>query len=202
MQVEETTTSTTNTTLKPTRASFIRGLPLDMPVDEVIERGREAGIMVQPSDVHAARYYMRQASVSQAASKPPTIAQQLMLGGTISTRESTRDDETVGLTKIAGVRNGTSRAAVAAAKPVANAGKRHKERAARAAAPAEISIDAVLKHAGVPQASQSNKTRAARRVPGIQGSLEQQLHNLVVRLGTQRAKEIIDQIEELAFEAS
>jgi hypothetical protein len=46
--------------LKPTRASFIRSLPLTMPVDEVIERGREIGISIQPSDVHSTRYYMRQ----------------------------------------------------------------------------------------------------------------------------------------------
>lgn len=46
--------------LKPTRGSFIRSLPLSMPVDEVIERGREIGISIQPSDVHSARYYMRQ----------------------------------------------------------------------------------------------------------------------------------------------
>ena len=111
MQVEETTTSTMNTSLKPTRASFIRSLPIEMPVEEVIERGRELGIVVQPSDVHAARYYMRQASAAEAASKPPTIAQQLMLGGTISARETPRVDETAGLTKIAGVRNGASRAA-------------------------------------------------------------------------------------------
>jgi hypothetical protein len=68
MQVEETTPSTP---LPPTRAGFVRGLPLSMPVEEVIERGREAGIKLQPSDIHAARYYMRKAEEPQ----------QLLLGG-------------------------------------------------------------------------------------------------------------------------
>lgn len=79
MQVEETTPTTP---LRPTRAGFVRGLPLTMPIDEVIERGREAGIELQPSDIHAARYYMRQAAAAESASIP----QQLMLGGTFVTK--------------------------------------------------------------------------------------------------------------------
>lgn len=50
----------TATPKETTRASFVRGLPEDMPLEEVIERGREAGLDVKPSDVHAARWYMRQ----------------------------------------------------------------------------------------------------------------------------------------------
>lgn len=79
MQVEETTPSTP---LRPTRAGFVRGLPLTMPVEEVIERGREVGIELQPSDIHAARYYMRQAMAAEGSSVP----QQLMLGGTFVTK--------------------------------------------------------------------------------------------------------------------
>ena len=79
MQVEETTQSTP---LRPTRAGFVRGLPLSMPVEEVIERGREAGIELQPSDIHAARYYMRQAAAADSADIP----QQLLLGGTFVTK--------------------------------------------------------------------------------------------------------------------
>jgi hypothetical protein len=56
MQVEETQTSATDLSLKPTRAGFIRSLPLAMPVEEVIERGRELGIVLQPSDIHALLY--------------------------------------------------------------------------------------------------------------------------------------------------
>ena len=228
MQVEETQTSTTDTGMKPTRASFIRSLPLAMPVDEVIERGREVGIQVQPSDVHAARYYMRQASAAETASKPPTIAQQLMLGGTISAQRDL--DETAGLTKIAGVRNGASRAVVVAtpkasatvaATPVvkaapATAAKRLKERESRVATRtarqsrperaekaekaekpySEISIDDVLK------AAPATKARGGRRAPGINGSMEEQLHTLVLRLGTQRAREIIEEIEQTALSAS
>jgi hypothetical protein len=60
-----------STPLKPTRASFIRSLPESMPIAEVIERGREAGLEIKPSDIHAARYYMRQAN-GGAASRPVT----------------------------------------------------------------------------------------------------------------------------------
>jgi hypothetical protein len=60
--------------LKPTRASFIRGLPLSMPVEEVIERGREIGISIQPSDVHSARYYMRQEADAQLSAVSTDVA--------------------------------------------------------------------------------------------------------------------------------
>jgi hypothetical protein len=79
MQVEETTQSSP---LRPTRAGFVRGLPLTMPVEEVIERGREVGIQLQPSDIHAARYYMRQ----QQAAGGTSIPQQLLLGGTFTAK--------------------------------------------------------------------------------------------------------------------
>lgn len=78
MQVEETTQSD----LRPTRAGFVRGLPLSMPVEEVIERGREAGIQLQPSDIHAARYYMRQGGGAP---------QQLTLGGTFASKRDGRN---------------------------------------------------------------------------------------------------------------
>lgn len=223
MQVEETQTSMTNGSLKPTRAGFIRSLPLAMAVEEVIERGREAGLELQPSDIHAARYYMRQAAAAEAASKPPTIAQQLMLGGTIS---ASRDqDETAGLTKIAGVRNGATRVNGRGAVPETNtassaatqretraeakeakvveAKSKRRERAVRGAVRepkrlAEISIDDVLQLAA-PKSRGNGRGRAA---PSIDGSMEEQLHNLVLRLGTQRAREIIGQIEETALSAS
>lgn len=83
MQVEETTPSTP---LRPTRAGFVRGLPLTMPVEEVIERGREVGIELQPSDIHAARYYMRQVAAADGSSIP----QQLLLGGTFVTKREPR----------------------------------------------------------------------------------------------------------------
>lgn len=83
MQVEETTPSTP---LRPTRAGFVRGLPLTMPVEEVIERGREVGIELQPSDIHAARYYMRQVAAAESSSIP----QQLLLGGTFVTKREPR----------------------------------------------------------------------------------------------------------------
>jgi hypothetical protein len=231
MQLEETTTTTS---LKPTRASFIRSLPLEMPVEEVIERGREAGIVVQPSDVHAARYYMRQAAAREAASKPPSIAQQLMLGGTITPqrrdgrdgqddarepRETRDKDETAGLTKIAGVRNGSSAASVVSPttanrtvivrptpKPVVaetgkrpRGGKSARKDPSQESVRAEISIDDVL--ASMPSPSKGRGARRATPAPAIDGSMDEQLHSLVLRLGTQRAREIIEQIEETALKA-
>lgn len=210
MQLEETTTTSS---LKPTRASFIRSLPLEMPVGEVIERGREAGIEVQPSDVHAARYYMRQAAAQEAASKPPSIAQQLMLGGTITPRrDDVRDvkddkDETAGLTKIAGVRNGSSATRTVmvrpAPRPEPEPEPSKRARGAKGArqdksARPEISIDDVLE-AVAPKGRGTR--RAAVAPPAIDGSMEEQLHSLVLRLGTQRAREIIEQIEETALKA-
>lgn len=60
--------------LKPTRTSFIRALPLAMPIDEVIERGREIGISIQPSDVHSARYYVRQEADARLSSASTDVA--------------------------------------------------------------------------------------------------------------------------------
>ena len=68
MSVEETQL------LKPTRTSFIRSLPENMPVDEVIERGREAGITIQPSDVHSVRYYMRQEADARLSARPSPVS--------------------------------------------------------------------------------------------------------------------------------
>ncbi|HET8935750.1 MAG TPA: hypothetical protein VFN67_20020 [Polyangiales bacterium] len=104
MQVEETTPSTP---LRPTRAGFVRGLPLTMPVEEVIERGREVGIELQPSDIHAARYYMRQVAAAGSSSIP----QQLLLGGTFVTKREPRAGA-VGLAGAAGAAgaNGASKA--------------------------------------------------------------------------------------------
>lgn len=45
---------------KTTRAGFVRALPITMPVADVIERGREQGLEIKESDVHATRYYMRE----------------------------------------------------------------------------------------------------------------------------------------------
>lgn len=57
-------------TLLPTRAAFIRGLPESMPIEEVIERGREIGLSINPSDVHSVRYYMRQEAARKAPPQP------------------------------------------------------------------------------------------------------------------------------------
>lgn len=50
---------------KSSRAEFVRGFPLEMPVAQVIASGKRKGILIKPSDVHAARYYMRKAAEQQ-----------------------------------------------------------------------------------------------------------------------------------------
>jgi hypothetical protein len=64
MQADETQT------IRPTRTGFVRSLPETMPVEEVIERGREVGLTIQPSDVHSTRYYMRQEALAMASAVP------------------------------------------------------------------------------------------------------------------------------------
>jgi len=68
MQADETQT------IRPTRTSFVRSLPETMPVEEVIERGREVGLNIQPSDVHSTRYYMRQEALAMASAVPASAA--------------------------------------------------------------------------------------------------------------------------------
>lgn len=68
MQADETQT------LRPTRTSFVRSLPESMPVEEVIERGREVGLNIQPSDVHSTRYYMRQEALAMASAVPASTS--------------------------------------------------------------------------------------------------------------------------------
>lgn len=161
MQAESTTTS-----IKPTRAGFIRALPLTMSVEEVVERGREAGISLQPSDVHSARYYMRQAAAAQATHKA-TLAQQLVLGGTSSTVPSFLPPEDA---------SSTSPATEAEQVEGTRRGGRKK------AQKAEVT------------------TRAKRLTKATDSeSLEQQLRTLVLRLGTDRTRAVIDEVTALAL---
>jgi len=152
MQAEDTSQ------LKPTRASFIRGLPEAMPIAEVIERGREAGLEIKPSDIHAARYYMRQAATSP--------------GGGRSAPELVHDAAAANTT------NGAAKGVYV----VGGKGDVNKERAAQ--------------DEGMPERV-TMKTRA-KLPPKPVGSMEEQLRDLVMRMGTVRARAIIEQIEDLA----
>jgi len=152
MQVEDTPQ------LKPTRSSFIRSLPESMPVDEVIERGREIGISIQPSDVHSARYYMRQAAVSSAKVSPG-----------------------VGRTWL------RSEPAAEAVKP------------APAPAPVPPSNHAPAKQEARRSAGTARRMTKARALAEKNlkdfGSPSAQLRVLVLRLGTERARAIIEELE-------
>jgi len=157
MQAEDTSQ------LKPTRASFIRGLPESMPIGEVIERGREAGLEIKPSDIHAARYYMRQAAASQSGGR--------------SAPELVHDAAPASPTKGVYMVGGRS----------------------------DINKDRAAQDEGLPERV-TMKTRAklpptapaAKLPPKPAGSLDEQLRDLVMRMGTVRARAIIEQIEDLA----
>lgn len=149
MQAEDTTSQ-----LKPTRASFIRSLPETMPIDEVIERGREAGLEIKPSDIHAARYYMRQAAASQPGGR--------------SAPELVHDAASKGVYVVGG-------------RSDVNAGS---------------SVKGAAQDEGLPERV-TMKTRA-KLPPKPVGSMDEQLRDLVMRMGTVRARAIIEQIEDLA----
>lgn len=167
-------TKSTTTSLQPTRAGFVRSLPVSMPVEEVIERGRDAGITLQPSDVHSARYYMRQASAAQLAHKTK-FSQQLVLGGTSAPRSVSQDDDS----------------AAQSAGSLANLLDRN-----HAAESERTPGEAVAT-----RSDRSTKSRTQKHFKALNGSasLEEQLRTLVLRLGTDRTREVIEELNALAI---
>jgi len=161
MQGQETTTMP----LKPTRASFIRSLPIDMPVEEVIERGREVGLEIQPSDIHAQRYYMREAATSEVPVKP--LTPQTTLGVSFTSPTSPQDKENRFVKSAAAVRVVTGGAAQSA--------------------PANQTQSN--------QVSQASTKPRLKLAPEPSGTLENQLRVLVLRLGIERTRRMIDDLE-------
>jgi hypothetical protein len=166
MQGQETTT----TPLKPTRASFIRGLPDSMPVAEVIERGREAGIEINPTDVHSARYYMRQATGLPPA--PGSFAPQAELAGAL-TPPAKRDP---------------------AKEPPKPSGAQYVTRRN-----VEANVAAKTRAAAAPPPPRTAAKPRAKVAVRSTDSMEEQLRLIVMRIGTDRAREIIEEVEELAL---
>jgi hypothetical protein len=167
MQGQETTTTTTP--LKPTRASFIRGLPESMPVAEVIERGREAGIEINPTDVHSARYYMRQAAGLPPA--PGSYAPPSEQAGALAV-PAKRDP---------------------AKEPPKPSGAQYITRRT-----VEANVPAKTRAAAAPPPRTAAKPRAKVAVRSTD-SMEEQLRLIVMRIGSDRAREIIEEVEELAL---
>jgi hypothetical protein len=173
MQGQETTP------LKPTRASFIRGLPETMPVAEVIERGREAGLDINPSDVHSARYYMRQGGGLQPASKSG-FAPSLESAPSGPAAEPTQEPakENASPAKFFGAHQ--------------TSGRRVLPKVAKARPPQPV---AALSSSSREIASKPRSKKAAQE----DLKMEEQLRVIVMRLGTDRAREIIEEVEELAL---
>jgi hypothetical protein len=170
MQGQETTTS-----LKPTRASFIRGLPESMPVAEVIERGREAGLDINPTDVHSARYYMRQAAAPPPASRS-TFAPASEEGPSVATP----------------VKRDPAKESVGSPRPSG----------AQYMPPRTIQASVTAKPRAVPAPQAVAKARSKQALAPTKPttkSLEEQLRLIVMRIGTDRARAIIEQVEELAL---
>ncbi|HET6336016.1 MAG TPA: hypothetical protein VFG30_22475 [Polyangiales bacterium] len=185
MQADETLS------LKPTRASFIRSLPEAMPVEEVIERGREIGLVINPSDVHSVRYYMRQSTKGEPTRKSTaSTASTAATSATSATSTSTLDRAGIAATvkrnyelieaqqtdlpdhSPAPVMNGKKKRATNGAEPVTRAQPIVKERPKRRPFATPIEIRA----------------------------MEQQLRTIVARIGTDRAREILDELEALPIE--
>jgi hypothetical protein len=178
MQGQETTP------LKPTRASFIRGLPESMPVAEVIERGREAGLDINPTDVHSARYYMRQAASPQPAAPRSTFAPASDQGNPVTT--STSSTTSTASTKRDPARD-PSKETADAPRP-----------SGAVYMPPRIQGNATTRPRTVVQAPVA-KTRAKTATQAATDSLEEQLRMIVMRIGTDRAREVIEEVEELAM---
>lgn len=49
------------------RAAFVKTMPIDMPSDDVIARGRKVGLDIKRTDVNAARFVMRHSGKNVAA---------------------------------------------------------------------------------------------------------------------------------------
>jgi hypothetical protein len=180
MQGQETTT----TQLKPTRASFIRGLPESMPVAEVIERGREAGLDINPTDVHSARYYMRQAGGPQPAANSAfaPAAEQTGPIAVPAKRDPARDP---------------------AKEPPRPSGAQYIPRrtitSATSATSATSHGNVTAKPRAVAPAAQAATKTRTKYTTKATDSLEEQLRLIVMRIGTDRARAVIEEVEELAL---
>lgn len=172
MQAEETLA------LKPTRTSFIQALPESMPVDEVIERGREIGIVIQPSDVHSARYYMRQTKAPPPTRKTVSAADR-GIAATIKRNYELLEAQ-----------QSLPNVEAAAPKPEAEEpGNSRKKRTSRISESVSV------------RTAPGTKERAKRPPPlNNVKQIEQQLRAIVSRIGTDRAREILSELEELPIE--
>jgi hypothetical protein len=85
---------------KTTRAGFVRGLPLEVPVDEVIRRGKAAGLEIKKGDVYAARHYMKNGDRASA----PTLS---VASGNGAIRVNNRPSRIVHVQEPGAAANGT-----------------------------------------------------------------------------------------------
>lgn len=186
--------------MKPTRASFIRSVPISMPVEEVIERAREAGLDLQPSDIHAARYYMRQAATGSPSPKRTIVQPRIRdtaseaNGAANATHDANDAKESREPQQKVIESFFTVRSVDANGKTSPSQARSGREAPARSARVTRDYTETT---------TPARKTRGKRAVP-IQTTLddsesEEQLRQLIVRLGSARTREIIDEAEALAL---
>jgi hypothetical protein len=175
MQAENTTPNTQSAQLKPTRSSFIRSLPESMPVEEVIERGREVGLTIQPSDIHSVRYYMRQEAIAPTPTAP-VLGRKFLQPRSVGTPA-----------KVEPRKNGASGPANGVQKQTAfslpGLDKRPRN--------ANQTLDKRPRNAN----QTPNLRKLAKPVRRTDGALEDELRGLVMRLGTDRTRAIIEKLE-------
>jgi hypothetical protein len=176
-------TSSSSSSLKPTRAAFIRGLPESMPIEEVIERGREAGISINPSDVHSARYYMRQQAASQSAKAASASAKAAIASEAAAS--SAADGTTTRRTVLWSVKPGR-----VPVPPAADPSDPDEKRSS--ASSASVMASAVVNGRG---RKRGKGARAAAPSEAATAQLEGQLQVILLRVGSDRVKQIIARME-------
>jgi hypothetical protein len=178
------------TPLKPTRASFVRGLPEDMPIEEVIERAREVGLELKPSDIHSARYYMRQAAAGQTARAEKGPLRSAPASSVFAVTPRTTE--------------GNAATATANARPEITVIPRVREPVVKPRQPvvksrAKREQQKAQKREQREQAQKREQAQAPspRARPESAASLEKQVRAIAMRLGTERVRAILEEIERM-----
>jgi len=196
MQADETLA------LKPTRASFIRSLPEAMPVDEVIERGREIGLVINPSDVHSVRYYMRQVGKAQPARKTasPTATLPGSPTGTLPTLPTLPNTTSTATTLERGIA-----ATVKRNYELIEAQQADESAPRSKSSPAPIAFGKKKRGSnGAEPVTRSQpivkeRTKRAPIVTDVR-AMENQVRFIASRIGTDRVREILEELEALPIE--
>ncbi len=219
--VEAKESKTTNG--KPqTKTDFIRSLPLDMSVAEVVEKAKGAGFEVTPKYVHKTRVPMRKAATasskaagskaSKGASK--SSASKMAKKGSSTKAKGSKSSKAAKGSKTAGVRDG-KKATQASKKATSPKGKPSMTKAQfvrklPASMPTSTVIAegsklglalsaayvAKIRRKARPKGTNKPASRPAAKPFQVMGkSADAQFRKLVLQLGLQRSRELLGQVE-------